>query len=160
MPAKGKDIITVVNPGPSSDASLTAELEKLTVEEDNDDNDCQIVRSFSVGFNPLVVRGLMVHDNGEWYAPQKAMFAYNPSVYYQVASVKKKMSDVIADEMKKNPKLEVFRFKTVMETFPYLPTKIAGIDRGYTTKFFPKVADDADDRRRKKSPRRSDDDDE
>ena len=71
MPAKGKDIITVVNPGPKSDASLTAELEKLTVEEDNDDNDGQIVKSFSVGFNPLVVRGLMVHDtSGEWYAPQ------------------------------------------------------------------------------------------
>lgn len=162
MPAKGKELITVVNPGPKSDASLTAELNKLTVEEDNDDEDCQIVRSFfPVDSPPLTVRGLMVHDtSGEWYAPQKAMFAYNPSVYFQVASVKKKMSDVIADEMKKNPMLEVYRFKTVMEKFPYLPTKIAGIDRGYTTKFFPKIADDSDDRRRKKSPRRSDDDDE
>ncbi len=160
MPAKGKDIVTVVNPGPSSDASLTAELNKFTFDEDNDD-DCQIVRSFfPVDTTPLIVHGLMVHDNGEWYAPQKGMFAYNPSVYYQVASVKKKMSDVIADEIKKNPMLEVFRFKTVMEKFPYLPTKIAGIDRGYTTKFFPKIADDSDDRRRKKSPRRSDDDDE
>jgi len=159
MPAKETPKITVVNPGPKSDASLTAELEKLSFDEDNDD-DCQIVRSFSpVASNPLVVRGLMVHDNGEWYAPQKRMFAYNPTVFFQVASVKKKMTDVISDEMKKNPMLEVFRFKTVMEKFPYLPTKIGGIDRGYTTKFFPKVADDADgDRRRKKSPRRSDDD--
>jgi len=162
MSAKGKEIITVVNPGPKSDASLTAELEKLTVEEDNDDIDRQIVRSFfPADYPPLTVRGVMVHDtSGEWYAPQKAMFAYNPSVYFQVASVKKKLSDVIADEMKKNPMLEVYRFKTVMETFPYLPTKIAGIDRGYTSKFFPKIADDADDRRLKKSPRRGDDDDE
>ena len=159
MPAKGKELITVVNPGPSSDASLTAELNKLTFDEDNDD-DCQIVRSFfPVDTPPLVVRGLMCYDGSEVYAPQKGMFAYNPSVYYQVASVKKKMSDVISDEMKKNPRLEVYRFKTVMERFPHLPTKVAGIDRGYTTKFFPKVADDADgDCRRKKSPRRSDDD--
>jgi hypothetical protein len=166
MPAKEKVLITVVNPspkitvvnpGPNSDASLTAELEKLSFDEDNDD-DCQIVRSFPpVAYPPLTVRGLMVHDtSGEWYAPQKAMFAYNPSVYFQVASVKKKMADVITDEMKKNPMLEVFRFKTVMEKFPYLPTKIGGIDRGYTTKFFPKVVDDDDDCRRKKSPRRSD----
>ena len=132
----------------------------MKIDEDNDD-DCQIVlpRELTVVYPPLTVRGLMVHDEGEWYAPQKGMFAYNPSVYYQVASVKKKMSDVISDEMKKNPRLEVYRFKTVMETFPYLPTKVTGVDRGYTTKFFPKVADDADgDRRRKKSPRRSDDD--
>jgi len=167
MPAKEKVLITVVNPGPkiavvnpgpNSDASITAELEKLSFDEDNDD-DCQIVRSFFPGpvvDYPLVVRGLMVHDHGEWYAPQKGMFAYNPTVYYQVASVKKKMADVISDEMKKNPMMEVFRFKTVMEKFPYLPTKIGGIDRGYTTKFFPKVADDDDDCRRKKSPRRSD----
>ncbi len=71
MPAKGKELITVVNSGPKSDASLTAELEKLTFGEDNDDDDCQIVRSFSVDTPPLVVRGLMVHDtSGEWYAPQ------------------------------------------------------------------------------------------
>ncbi len=132
MPAKGKEIITVVNPGPSSDASLTAELNKLTFSEDNDD-DYQIVLpgESTVVSPPLSICGLMVHDEGEWYAPQKGMFAYNPSVYYQVASVKKKMSDVIADEIKKNPRFEVFRFKTVMEKFPFLPTKSAGIDRGY-----------------------------
>ena len=151
MPAKGKT--PQEKEGPASDESLIAELNALTVVEDNYEDD--IVKTFpdASSFN---VRGLMVKDfNGEYYAPQKGMFAYNPSNFYQVASVKQKMTEVIEDEKKKNPKLEVYRFKAVVERFPYVPTKVAGFDRGYMTKFFP-----VDGERRRKSPRRGEEEEE
>ena len=145
-----KATIPPENLGPASDASLTAELQALTILEDKEVD--EIVKTFPDA-PPFNVRGLMVQDfNGEYYAPQKGMFAYNPSNYYQVASVKQKLTEVIEEEKKKNPNLKAYRFKAVVESFPYTPTKIAGLDRKYTTKFFP-----VDGERRRKSPRRSDD---
>jgi hypothetical protein len=151
MPAKGKN--PPEKEGPASDESLIAELMALTVAEDKEDD--EIVKTFPDA-PPFNVRGLMVQDfNGEYYAPQKGMFAYNPSNYYQVASVKQKLTDEIEEEKKKNPNLKAYRFKAVVERFPYVPTKVAGFDRGYMTKFFP-----VDGERRRKSPRRGEEEEE
>jgi hypothetical protein len=160
MPAKSKaKEVPDEPPKSTSDASITEELKKLTVAEDEDDDKVIIVGDEEL--IPLNIRGIMVKDpKGYFYAPQKGMFAYDPNDYFQVASVKNKLTEVIGEERKKNPDLKVYRFKAVMEHFPYTPTKIGGIDRGYTTKFFPKEGESEDERRRKSPRREGADDDE
>ena len=162
MPAKaGRPAKANKNPEPTvgSQESITNFLANIELDSQEAEAMFPVTKVDDI-IPPLNIRGIMIRDdNGEYYSPQKMMFAFNPRKGGQVRDVVEKTKEMIDNEEKKRAdngkgKMEYFHFKATIDKFAVPPTKVGGVHHGYISKTFPKIEPAEELPRRRKSPRR------
>jgi len=116
--------VEVISPRPLT-RSMTPQVAVVV------DNPVPAVVAGPIEMFKLDIHGVIVREEstGEYYAPQKLLFASNGSIS-QVKSIKRKIEDAVDKALETNPRTEVYTFNTTKE-YPINITKVSGVDRGY-----------------------------